>query len=231
MKKAALCFAVRSSHERSSCCFTGQASSRSNKQEENCGVLRFIFGLFQSSSDEVQDPMSQSCSTCSTDPCRADLLNKHSPAQHATMQLTIKIAARLPRRKKKKTENRKQTNNCKNTLSSSGLPAVTMDLHFFLFRALRSQKNNLKWPKKNHLEHVWAMPRKKKKKKKPRIKDKERTVRCSEHRHTHRDYTRRETTRDAGTETHMRARERRRRRKGSFKNESKKSGFLWLKPH
>jgi hypothetical protein len=41
-----------------------------------------------------------------------------------------------------------------------------MDLHFFLFRALQSQKNNLKWPKKNHLEHVWAMPPKKKKKKK-----------------------------------------------------------------
>lgn len=74
-------------------------------------------------------------------------------------------------------------------------------------------------------------PKKKKKKRKPRIKEKERTVRCSQHRHTHRDYTRRETTRDAGTETHMRARERRRRRKGSFKNESKKSGFLWLKPH
>jgi hypothetical protein len=120
------------------------AASRARRRHEatNYGVLRFIFGLFQSSSDEVQDPMSRSCSTCCTDPCRTDLLNKHSPAQHATMQLKIKIAARLPRRKK--TENRKQTNNCKNTLSSSGLPAVTMDLHFFLFRALQSQKNNLK---------------------------------------------------------------------------------------
>jgi len=67
---------------------------------------------------------------------------------------------------------------------------------------------------------------KKKKKKKPRIKYKERTVRCSEHRHTDTHNTRRETTGDAGTETHMRARDRRRRRKGSFKNESKKSGFL-----
>jgi hypothetical protein len=46
---------------------------------------------------------------------------------------------------------------------------------------------------------------------------------------THTHNTRRETTGDAGTETHMRARERRRRRrrrKGSFKNESKKSGYL-----
>jgi hypothetical protein len=49
---------------------------------------------------------------------------------------------------KKKTENRKQTNNCKNTLSSSGLPAVTMELHFFLFRALQSQKKQLEMTKK-----------------------------------------------------------------------------------